>query len=141
MLIKKILTAETGRKPIHIKRKLKNIMWDYVGVFRSGESLNKALKEIKLLETISLKVSSDSMYMNKEVIEAIELKNMIIIAKCVILSALKRKESRAAHYRSDYPEMDNIKYLRNFYSVMKDEEIIIQDKKVDLKILSPEVKI
>ena len=79
--------------------------------------------------------------MNKEVIEAIESRNMIILAKCIILSALNRKESRAAHYRSDYPEIDNIKYLRNFYSTMKEGEIIIQDKKVDLKKLIPEVKI
>lgn len=140
-LLIKILSAKIGRKPIDIKKEVKRIMWDYVGVFRTGESLGKALKEIKLLETASVKVSSNSRYMNKEVIEVIELKNLIIIAKCIILSASKRKESRAAHYRSDYPEIDNTKYLRNFYSTMKEGEIIIQDKKVDLIILSPEVKI
>jgi len=140
-LLIKILSAKVGRKPIHIKKEVKRIMWDYVGVFRTGKSLSKALKEMRLLETISVKVSSNSMYMNKEVIEAIESRNMIILAKCIILSALNRKESRAAHYRSDYPEIDDIKYLRNFYSTMKEGEIIIQDKKVDLKKLIPEVKI
>jgi L-aspartate oxidase len=78
-----------------LKSKIQEIMWNGVGIFRSEESLTNAKMSIeKLSEQIE-----DSIYQTKE---GYELRNMFIVAKLIINSALNRKESRGAHYRTDY---------------------------------------
>ena len=74
------------------KQKLQNIMWNNVGIFRSEESLMTAQEALKKLE-IPLCCNS---------IEEYELKNMHTVAKLITKMALYRKESRGAHYRTDY---------------------------------------
>ncbi len=78
------------------KDELKEIMWENVGIFRDEKGLNTALKKIRELE---------NNYGKKDVCnskEEYELKNMITVSKLIINCALKRKESRGAHYRTDY---------------------------------------
>ncbi|WP_423793277.1 fumarate reductase (CoM/CoB) subunit TfrA [Methanocaldococcus indicus] len=77
--------------------KLKEIMWKYVSIIRSEESLKRAYNEIEELEN---KINNCYGPLQK----FYELKNMITVSKLVIKSALYREESRGAHYREDYPE-------------------------------------
>ena len=79
-----------------MKRELQNIMWDGAGIFRSEETLMNALNEVEKLKAAfhrTNKCISKSEY---------EFRNMLTVAEMVIISALKRKESRGAHYRTDY---------------------------------------
>ncbi len=75
-------------------------MWNYVGIVRSKQTLERAFRRIKLIyeETENYyqrtKISSD----------LLELRNMAAIAYIIILSALRRNESRGCHYMKDYPE-------------------------------------
>ena len=72
-------------------------MWDYVGIFRSGRTLLTAIEEIKKLKSQfprNYKCLSRDEY---------EFKNMLTVAMLTAYCALKRKESRGAHYRFDYP--------------------------------------
>ncbi|MDO8721765.1 MAG: hypothetical protein Q7J31_06000, partial [Syntrophales bacterium] len=50
---------------------------------------------------------------NTELLDALELRFMLPVAKSVALSALARKESRGAHVRLDYPERDDRHWLKN----------------------------
>lgn len=78
-----------------LKAKLKNIMWNNVGIIRTEASLITALSEINKL---------DEVYQNKDKCSSIdeyELRNMLLVARCIINAALKRKESIGAHYRAD----------------------------------------
>lgn len=80
----------------NLKSKLQNIMWDYVGILRDEASLKIAdekLQDLKSEFEIGSRCFDKSEY---------EFKNMITVAQLVIDSALKRKESRGAHFRSDY---------------------------------------
>lgn len=138
-LIKNILSNKDGKNPKNIRNSLKRVMTKHVGVYRTEESLNQALKEIKILETTPVKISSKDKFLNKEILETVENKNMFTVSKCIILSALERKESRGAHYRTDYPETDNKNYLFNTLISKKNEELIVDKKDVDLKILKVEV--
>jgi L-aspartate oxidase len=84
------------------KTKLKDIMWQNVGIFRDEKSLNQALTEIERMEY----EFDNEGYCT--CIEGYELRNMFITSKLVIKSALCRKESRGAHYRTDYIQTDKI---------------------------------
>ena len=85
-----------------LKSKLKTTMWQNVGIYRNEESLNKALCDI---EQIEQEFNKPDYCAN---IGEYELRNMIIVAKLVIKSALQRKESRGAHYRTDFLKTDKI---------------------------------
>lgn len=83
-----------------LKIKLQEIMWDYVGILRSEHSLLTAIEKIDELKS---EFPRDSKCLSKE---EYELKNMLVVAELIINSALKRKESRGAHYRLDYLNTD-----------------------------------
>lgn len=79
-----------------IKRELRKIMWEKVGIIRCAESLGEAKKKIRLWKDIVEKT-----YVVRS---ELELKNMIAVASLIVESALARKGSVGAHYRSDFKE-------------------------------------
>ena len=80
---------------------LKGIMWDYVSIVRNEGGLKKALSEIDDLKNKAENVKINGII---EIQKYLELKNMITVAEIIVKCALERRESRGAHYRSDYPE-------------------------------------
>jgi len=79
------------------RTKLRNIMWEYVGILRSEKSLMTAKEE---LEKLKMDFPRSFKCLNKE---EYEYRNMINTAEMIINSAIRRKESRGAHFRLDYP--------------------------------------
>ena len=79
-----------------LKKELQSIMWDYVGILRSEKSLMNALEKIEALKEHFPRIKK---CLSKQ---AYEFKNMLTVAKLIVISALRRKESRGAHYRLDY---------------------------------------
>ena len=73
-----------------------------VGIIRCGVSLREALEELEEWDRIL-----DAPLTSKE---EFELKNMVTVAKLTTASALRREESRGAHYRSDFPSTDDEKW-------------------------------
>lgn len=83
-----------------MKKSLKNIMWQGAGIFRSEETLKNALDAVENLKMNfhrTAKCLSKSEY---------EFRNMLAVAEMVIISALRRRESRGAHFRTDYLQTD-----------------------------------
>jgi len=78
-----------------ISEDLKRIMWENVGIIRSGASMEKAIENIDRLLS-AIKGYSLSR-------KGLELENMLTTARLITLSAIKRKESIGAHYREDFP--------------------------------------
>ena len=79
-----------------LKHELQNIMWDYVGILRSGKSLTTAIEKLKHLKS---KFQRTNKCLNKA---EYEFKNMLTVAQLIAISAYNRKESRGAHYRLDF---------------------------------------
>jgi aspartate oxidase len=75
---------------------LQELMWENVGMIRSADNLEKAVRQLSnwFVEGGDLKSNSP---------ESIELKLMVIVALLTSTTALMRTESRGTHYRSDYP--------------------------------------
>lgn len=111
----KDLFSEGTFNPEDIKTQLREIMWNYVAIVRDEKGLKQAELELEKLEekTNDMKVYSFKEF-NNGLITAIEVINMIKLAKLIVKSALLRKESRGAHYRLDYPEKNDQEYLKSF---------------------------
>lgn len=78
------------------KAELKDIMWNYCGILRDEKSLMMALEKLDELKSKfprTRKCQTKAEY---------EFKNMLTVARMIVVSALGRKESRGAHYRLDY---------------------------------------
>mgnify|MGYP004508807067 CR=1 FL=1 len=81
-----------------LKKELKNIMWDYVGIFRDEISLKTAFEK---LSELGKRFPRTCKCISRE---EYEFRNMLLVSKLIATSALTRKESRGAHYRTDYPQ-------------------------------------
>lgn len=86
----------------HTIKEVKHTMWDYVGIVRSNERLNRAQKRISVLFE-----ENEKLYKKTKIFPSIlEARNLIACAHVIIKSAQKRKESRGLHFNIDYPEPD-----------------------------------
>ena len=83
-----------------MKTRLKDIMWEGAGILRNAGTLENALKK---LEDLKLEFQRSDKCISKA---EYEFRNMLTVAEMVMISALKRKESRGAHYRTDFPQTD-----------------------------------
>jgi L-aspartate oxidase len=87
----------------HDKREIQEVMWDYVGIVRSDLRLDRALRRINFI-----KDEVEQFYKKTKVTEGLlELRNLTLVAKLIIRSALLRKESRGLHYTTDYPKKND----------------------------------
>jgi len=102
----------------HNFQEIKNIMWNYVGIVRSNLRLQRALRRINLLYDEVMDFYKRTIIQNK----ILELRNITLVAKIIILSALNRKESRGLHFSTDYPENrePSKKYTRIMRTVGKE---------------------
>ena len=104
-----ILNGESLFNINAMRKNLGESLFRNVGVFRDEESLSSALEYTHYLmkRQYGMHCVSKELHHNVELASIIEFKNAMLIAEAMILSALKRKESRGVHYRSDYPNKDD----------------------------------
>jgi L-aspartate oxidase len=74
--------------------KIREVMWQSVGIMRNGKDLAEAIKRLEALELPKCEKSARSSH---------ELRNLHTLALVMARAALAREESRGGHYRSDYP--------------------------------------
>jgi len=96
-----------------IKNRMRSLMDEKVGIFRSGEPLAQAVEELKelLQKTKQINIKSKTKTANPELEEAYRVPKMLKLALCVAKGARDRTESRGAHYREDYLKRDDVKWL------------------------------
>lgn len=99
-----------------IRRRIQNLMWNNVGVFRDKEGLATAISEFKRMRREDLPrmyMASKTNRYNHELIEALETENMLDVAEIIARAAILRDESRGAHSRTDCPHKNNERWLKN----------------------------
>ncbi|PCJ24550.1 MAG: L-aspartate oxidase [SAR86 cluster bacterium] len=80
---------------------LRRCMWDFVGIVRNNERLQRAQIRIKLLQ----QEVQDYYKKHRVTNDMLELRNLVLVSGLIIESAISRKESRGLHFTLDYPEL------------------------------------
>lgn len=98
-----------------LRKELRATMDKYVGVYRTGEDLSKALEIIKSLKKrfANITIQDKSKAYNTNLVHALELQNLIDLAEVTVTGAVTRTESRGGHARRDFPVRDDEQWLKH----------------------------
>jgi L-aspartate oxidase len=99
-----------------LRRQLRGVMYDHVGLSRDGEGLAKGLDLIEDLRTAFAFVSGGAGTFAETVAWG-EVRNLLLVAKLITHAALSREESRGAHHRSDFPQASEASRRRSFLTL------------------------
>jgi len=110
----KLLKNEGTENPFRLWRELGQTMTEHATVIRYNKGLKQADEKIvELLERYKkVNLSDRSQWANTSFAFARQLQNMLELARTVTLGALLRDESRGAHYKPDFPERNDEKFLK-----------------------------
>jgi len=124
----KPLEAKDGPQSFAMRKKIQSLAWEKVGVLRTGEYLTDALKTIDAMKTdvSQISVKAKNRHYNREWIESLQTKNLLTLIEAVARSALQREESRGAHYRRDFPKLDNDRWLKNMVIKNAENRMIVE---------------
>lgn len=110
-----ILGSEGDERVSVIRGEMRRIMSEKVWIFRKGDELNSALKEVRGLKERfkNIRVEDKSRTFNTGLVAALQLDFTLDLAEVTIAGALARTESRGAHSRLDYPKRDDENWLKH----------------------------
>ncbi len=113
--IDSLMNGKGKEKHANIRTDLQENMSHYAGVFRNEKELKKLKKIVKDLQGRYKKVTIDDKgnAYNMDLFEAFELGNLLSFAEVIVEGALARKESRGAHFRTDFPKRDDKKWMKH----------------------------
>lgn len=103
--------SKGDQKPSQLLKLLKRTAWENLLAVRTKESLNQVLEDAgQISNELVPRLSIEN---TPELIAALELRNMLLVADIVAKAALMRTETRGSHYREDFPERDDSKWLQS----------------------------
>ncbi|MDQ6723097.1 MAG: hypothetical protein M3Z01_02360, partial [Thermoproteota archaeon] len=131
------------KEPLSFRKEIQEVMKENAGIVRDGTRLQKGLERI--LEIKEKFYSKDNILKefkidDENVVLTFEVKSSLIVCEATIRSALMRQESRGAHYRSDYPEIDNEKWKVNIYCRKEERQGVGKEEEEEITLFKAPVK-
>ena len=119
------------KEPITFRNEIQELMKQNAGIIREETKLQNGLKRI--LELKNEFYSKDNILKEfkiddgngENIFLTWEVKSSLVVCEAIIRGALMRQESRGAHYRSDFPKLDDEKWKVNIYCRKEGREMIL----------------
>ncbi|PYT94076.1 MAG: succinate dehydrogenase flavoprotein subunit [Acidobacteria bacterium] len=139
---RKLLTQDGSENPITIWRELGDLMTEHVTVTRVNKNLQAADAKILALQERYKKInlSDRTKWSNQTLNFALELENMLILARVITLGALARNESRGAHYKPEFPDRDDANWLKTTRAKWVNNDIQLTYEPVDISLIKPRAR-
>jgi succinate dehydrogenase / fumarate reductase flavoprotein subunit len=121
--IRRLMENQGPERAWQVREDLGRVMSQHLGIFRSQASMAEALETIRALRVRAdrVRLHDKGRVFNTDLIQALELSCLVELAEVIVASALAREESRGAHYRSDFPQRDDVNWLKHTLAVKTPE--------------------
>jgi succinate dehydrogenase / fumarate reductase, flavoprotein subunit len=139
------LLANEGKESAgRLREEMQDVMMDDVGIFREPKGMANAVERVgELKERFrNVKVNDKGKRFNTDLLEVWELENLLDLAQVTAVTALNRTESRGAHQREDYPERDDVQWLKHSLASLTEEgSVEIDYKPVTITRFQPKERV
>jgi succinate dehydrogenase/fumarate reductase flavoprotein subunit len=114
------LFDKNGKNPLEVLHGIQKTMTKYVGVVRDEAALSKGIDLLKELGSQKIEGCFGEAW-SPRILHGLSLRNMAMLGQAIAKAAKERKESRGAHYRSDYPEINDDEWRANIVVKLDDQ--------------------
>jgi succinate dehydrogenase / fumarate reductase, flavoprotein subunit len=123
-----------------VRQAFQDCMTEYCGVFRTEELMQQGLEKVQEFQNKYSLIFLDDKGSdwNTELVEALELRSLMVVGQIIMTSANRRKESRGAHFREDFPQRDDINFLQHTFAYYSPAGIDIQYCPVSITMFQPQ---
>jgi len=95
--------------PKMLKKEIHRVMEEKVSIVKNGDKLKQAKNKLAEIKEKYAHISLDNI---DQLTDIYEIRNMLITAEILIMAAIYRRESRGVHFREDYPQRDDMNWLK-----------------------------
>jgi succinate dehydrogenase / fumarate reductase flavoprotein subunit len=138
-----LLRREGGGESVRgLLKELQNLMEEGAGIVRSERAAVEALKKLNNVRSMlnNVRISDGGRIYNMELRELLELEGMLLAAEAVLLGALLRQESRGAHYRVDFQNRDDKRWLVHSVYFLYGGNVMTKQRPVNVTRWMPEAR-
>ena len=129
-----------GRGVAGLRADMQAVMQNHFSVYRTDAVMREGVEKLAALaaEMREARIDDGSRLFNTELIEALELEHLMLMARATAASALARKESRGAHAHEDFPERDDENWLRHSLASIDGDTVTLDYKPVRMRPMTVE---
>lgn len=137
----KALLAQSGDIRINdIRQQVQDCLSQHCGVFRTADIIQEGLEQLQTYKQQypNIRLDDKDNLWNTEIIEALELRNLMVVGEVIMTGALQRQESRGAHSREDFPTRNDDQFLQHTLAYFSAAGIELKYMSVNLNQFEPQ---